>query len=314
MTKKERVLRAIEFNNPDNIPIWHFNYNETDGDILRFELAIETDGLSEWGYRWITMGDGTMGQPSGPVIKDWDEIEEYTFPKLRKSERLKGLEEFKKGSNNHYLIAGIGITGFTTYTFLRGFENAMTDFLLEPERAGCLLDRIFSFDNDLITIAAEHGFDGIHFQDDWGTQDSLIISPDLWRNIFKPLYKTQFEHAHEKGLHVWFHSCGNILPIVADFNEIGVDVMNISQPNVVDIHKVGEALQGKQCFMVPVSYQTVSISGTREEILAEAELLFTELGSANGGFIGYVEEYSSIGMSKENYRACIDAFKTLKIT
>jgi len=312
MTKKERVLRAIEFDNSDSIPIWHFNYNETDGDILRFEFAIETDGLSEWGYRWVTMDDGTMGQPSGPVIRDWDAITEYNFPKLRKSDRLKGLEEFKKSSVNHYLIAGIGITGFTTYTFLRGFENAMTDFLLEPDRAGNLLDKIFSFENDLITVAAEHGFDGVHFQDDWGTQGSLIISPDLWRNIFKPLYRTQFEHAHEKGLHVWFHSCGNILPIIADFNEIGVDVMNISQPNAVNIHEVGEALRGKQCFMVPVSYQTISISGTREEIFAEAELLFTELGTINGGFIGYVEEYSSIGMSKENYRACIDAFKSLK--
>ena len=312
MTKKERVFRTIEFENPDRIPIWHFNYNEMDGDILRYELAIETDGFSEWGYRWKTMNDGTMGQPSEPVIQVWDDLSGYRFPELRMEERLKGLTAFKRSSNNHYLLAGMGITGFTTYTFLRGFENAMVDFLHEPEKAQMLLDRIFSFECDLIIIAAEQGFDGVHFQDDWGTQDSLIIAPELWRKMFRPLYRAQFEHAHQKGLHVWFHSCGAVSSILGDLNEIGVDVMNISQPNVANISEVGKALKGKQCFMVPISYQTVSITGTREDIFAEVQRLFSELGTEKGGFIGYVEEYSSIGMSMENYQACIDAFRALK--
>ena len=311
MTKKERVLRAMNFENPDRIPIWHFNYNETEGDIIRYELAIETDGLNEWGYRWKTMNDGTMGQPSGPVIPEWYDLEEYRFPEPRINERLKGLKPFQKSSRNHYLLAGMGITGFTTYTFLRGFENAMVDFLQEPEKSEWLLDRIFSFECDLITLAAEKGFDGVHFQDDWGTQDSLIISPESWRRLFRPRYRAQFEHAHQHGLHVWFHCCGNILSILPDFAEIGVDVMNISQPNVVNLSGAGINLKGRQCFMVPISYQTVSISGSREDIFEEAKRLFMELGTEKGGFIGYVEEYSSIGMSRENYQACIDAFRAL---
>ena len=47
-----------------------------------------------------------------------------------------------------------------------------------------------------------------------------------------------------------------------DFHEIGADVINISQPNVVDVAAVGRRLRGRQCFMMPISYQTVSISGT----------------------------------------------------
>jgi hypothetical protein len=243
-----------------------------------------------------------MGQPSGPVISDWDDLKTYSFPKLRKEERLKGLAEFKKSSENHYLLAGLGITGFTTYTFLRGFENSMIDYLVEHEHTAWLLDAIFSFENDLITLAAEQGFDGVHFQDDWGTQESLIVSPELWRSIFKPRYREQFEHTHSKGLHVWFHSCGNITAIVQDFHEIGVDVMNISQPNVVNISLVGTWLKGKQCFLIPISYQTVSITGTREDIFSEGRRLYTELGVEKGGFIGYVEEYGS----------CIEAFRSLK--
>ena len=55
---------------------------------------------------------------------------------------------------------------------------------------------------------------------------------------------------------------------MGDFHEIGVDVMNISQPNVVEIPRLGQVLKGRQCFMLPISYQTVSISGTPEEIRA----------------------------------------------
>ena len=88
--------------------------------------------------------------------------------------------------------------------------------------------------------------------------------------------------------------------------------MNISQPNVVDIPQVGRTLKGKQCFMMPISYQTVSISGTIQDIHSEAKRLYDELGTDKGGFIGYIEEYSCMGMTEENYNACISAFRNLK--
>jgi hypothetical protein len=55
----------------------------------------------------------------------------------------------------------------------------------------------------------------------------------------------------------------------------------------------------------------VSIQGTPEEIFAEARRLYDLLAVAEGGFIGYVEEYSVMGMSAENYRACGEAFRRL---
>ena len=63
---------------------------------------------------------------------------------------------------------------------------------------------------------------------------------------------------------------------------------------------------------MPISYQTVSISGTVDEIHAEARRLYDHLADDNGGFIGYIEEYSCMGMSPVNYRACADAFRMLK--
>jgi uroporphyrinogen decarboxylase len=173
------------------------------------------------------------------------------------------------------------------------------------------MDRIVRFECDLTALAARRGFHGIHFADDWGTQTGLMIAPELWRRLFKPRYRLQFEHAHRLGLHVWYHCCGNFAEIMEDFREIGVNVLNISQPNVVDIDAVGRRLRGRQCFMVPVSYQTVSIRGTPEEIRAEARRLYAALGGPAGGFIGYVEAYECMGMSEANYRACAEAFRDI---
>jgi uroporphyrinogen decarboxylase len=320
MNSRERVCRAITFQQPDRVPLWLLNRDQEQGDVLWYDLRVQEGGsragyhggiLSEWGYTWRSLDDGTMGQPEAPLIATWDDMNRYQFPTVNADRRLAGLAEFNRRSDGNDRLPMVVITGFTPYTFLRGFENAMLDFVDEPERAGELLDRIFGFEKEVMTLAAEAGMDGFHFGDDWGTQDGLIISPATWRRLFKPRYRDQFEHAHRLGLHVWFHSCGNVLAILPDMHEIGVDVMNIAQPNVVNISQAGAELRGKQCFLAPVSYQTVSISGTREEIFREAERLYSLLGSDRGGFIGYVEEYGCMGMSEGNYQACVQAFRNV---
>ena len=65
------------------------------------------------------------------------------------------------------------------------------------------------------------------------------------------------------------------------------------------MEKVGAEWRGRQCFMVPISYQTVSISGTPDEIHAEARRLVNLLETDKGGYIGYIEEYSCMGMFGE---------------
>lgn len=321
MSPKERVQRAIKFRGPDQVPIVFWNRDQTEGDVMLYHLSLGAPGegsvnawdwsVNEWGYRLEKMGDGTMGHPIAPFYRERPRAEEILVPDLREENRFSAVPEFSKACGDRYRLASYDLSGFTTYTLLRGFENAMQDFLLDPEGFAVLMHRIVEFECDLMRMAARHGFDGIHFADDWGTQTGLMISPGLWRKLFKPYYARQFKLAHELGLHTWYHCCGEFLPIMEDFHEIGVDVLNISQPNVNDMAEVGLRLRGRQCFMVPISYQTVSIQGTPEEIHAEAQRLYDLLAVNEGGFIGYVEEYGVMGMSADNYRACGEAFQRL---
>lgn len=306
--RAELVNKAITFGSPGRIPVWFFNRDHLLGDVLAYGLSLENGNRNEWGYEWIRLDDGTMGQPADPVLPGWKDLKTFAVPALRPEDRMSGVNAFKQKAGDRYLLASLGISGFTTYSFLRGFENSMVDFVQERRLAESLIDRIVDFECDLFRLASARGFHGVHLADDWGTQHGLMLHPGLWRDIFRPRYEKQAALVHDLGMHLWFHSCGNIAEIIGDLHEIGVDVINISQPNVVDLNRTGSQWRGQQCFMAPISYQTVSISGTPDDIRAEARRLVELLGTRAGGFIGYVEEYSCMGMSEENYQACAGSF------
>ncbi len=321
MTSRERVLRAIRFQGPDRVPVWNINRDEAEGDVLKYDLRVFEDvgdssswrggSRSEWGYLWRDLEDGTMGQPTEAVVEDLDGAAAYRFPPMNLKKRFAGLKRWMERSEGYYRLGMAVINGFTTYSFLRGFENAMTDFALRDARALRFLRGVFDWEKRLIRACAEAGFDGYHLGDDWGTQRGMIISPGMWRELFLSLYKDLADCCHAHHMQLWFHSCGNFTDIIPYLHEIGVDVINIAQPNVVDLEKVGALLRGSQAFLVPLSYQTTSISGTEEEILHEAARMHALLGAPEGGFIGYTEEYGCMGMSDGNFLACRKAFRLL---
>ena len=317
------IDRAISFRRPDRVPVIFFNRDQTDGDLMMYHLSLgepgDTDSvadlwdwsINEWSYRLESLGDGTMGHPVTPCWSELPDVSDVGPPPLREEERMAGVPAFLDECGDRYRLASLDLSGFTVYTLLRGFENAMEDLVLEPDRFMPVMDLILDFECRQMDLAAGCGFDGIHFADDWGTQSGLMISPSLCRTVFKPRFRRQFDHAHDLELDVWYHCCGNLTEIAEDFHDIGVDVLNISQPNVVDLEAVGRLLRGRQCFMMPISYQTVSIQGTPHEIHAEAQRMYGLLGTEAGGFIGYVEEYGCMGMSEENFLACGKAFRSL---
>lgn len=299
---------------PDRVPIFLYNKDQEDSDMVVIEVekqwAGENKDISEWGYRWEKQ-DETMGQPKEALIKTWDDFDTLRLPDPYDPHRFDGVRETMEKYGDKYYLASLALSGFTIMTFLRGFSETLEDLYCDRENIERLADAVFGFEEKVIGQLNAYEFDAVGFFDDWGTQTNLIISPALWREFFKPSYKRQFDLAHEHGLDVYFHCCGYIYDIIPDLIEIGVDVLNLSQPNIFDLQKLGDDFRGKVCFVCPISYQTTSLSGSKEEIYAEAKSLIKNLSTGDGGFIGYVEEYHSIGMSDENYQNCVSAFLEL---
>ena len=311
MDEAERVKRAVHFGGPDRVPLLLYNRDFERSDIIVTEVVDHWGGegkdISEWGFAWERR-DGTMGQPSEPLLKSWGGLGSLRAPDAGDPARFAAVPAAMRKYGGKYHVASLALSGFTLMTFLRGFSDTLEGLYLEQENTGVLADIVFGFEEKVIEGCKGRGFSAVGFFDDWGTQTGMIAAPAIWREFFKPRYQRQFDLVRRLGMDVYFHCCGRIEPIIPDLIEIGVDILNLSQPNVFDIEGLGRAYAGKVCFLCPISYQTTSLSGTKEEIYAEAKALIENLGTPEGGFIGYVEEYGSIGLSEDNYRHCVNAF------
>jgi uroporphyrinogen decarboxylase len=114
---------------------------------------------------------------------------------------------------------------------LRGMENFLTDLVLAPQQAGLLLDRVLQVKLDYWQMAlAELGdvVDVIAEGDDFGTQQSQLISPALFRQTIKPrqVELIAFMKQRAPNAFIFFHSCGNIRDLLPDFIEMGIDIIN----------------------------------------------------------------------------------------
>jgi len=316
MTPKVVVLRAIELRDPPRVPINYCNRDFECSDVLATGFAAApgfdaaTPGLTEWGYVWTSL-DGTMGQPHSHPLADPERIADYAPPDPMAPGRVDHVAAWAEEHRDRFLRFSVGISGFNQATFLRGFEDFLMDLHTAPEQAARVLDFVFDFENGLIERVADMPVDCIAFGDDWGTQDGLMIAPRMWRKVFFPRYADQFARAHRAGKKVWFHTCGNVWDIVPGLIDAGVDVLELLQPDVFGVDRLAREFGGKVCFCCAVDHQRRAIAGTRDEILAYARLLNERLGAFRGGFIGYVEDYASLGMSERNYQWVREAFHLL---
>lgn len=315
MNSRERVIRAIEFEGPDRVPVTHsvlpaallkygeklerifrkypsdfgYGYTYTKGQWL---LSKKRRYVDEWGCLWVKIRRGLQGQVKGHPLADWKALETYQFPKPPDSRRG--------------YICGSGGILFERMQWLRGFENLMIDLITRRRETYVLRDRIVDYNLQVTKRFLESDVDGIGFGDDWGAQDRLMIKPSLWREFFKPAYKRMFDEVHKAGVYVHFHSDGYIMDIIPDLIEIGVDVLNPQLP-VNDIDELGEKFGGKLCFIAGLDRQKILPWGKPEEIVRHAKHAIKALGCYDGGYIGGGEINLDVPLA--NVEAMYKAFR-----
>jgi hypothetical protein len=130
--------------------------------------------------------------------------------------------------------------------------------------------------------------DGVMFMDDWGTQNTLLIRPQTWRELFKPLYQEYVNLIHAAGKFAFFHSDGHISAIYPDLIEIGVDAVN-SQLFSMDIEALGRLYKGKITFWGEIDRQHILPFGSVDEVRAAVWRVRSALQDPAGGVIAQCE-------------------------
>ena len=162
------------------------------------------------------------------------DIANHHWPEVGNPSRLAGLRDLAQ----QYRAAGYAVVLKDAFAGIFEFAQrivGMENFLvmmITNEKATCaLFDRLLQLKLDYWqTALSELGdlVDVVTYADDYGTQTSQIISPDMFRRLIKPRLKVLFETFIESAPHAkrFFHSDGNVRPLIPDFLEIGVDILN----------------------------------------------------------------------------------------
>lgn len=321
MTSYEITSRAIKFERPERIPLI-FPFLETT-DVHCFGLkplpGQKSENEDEWGVVWEKpcRGSGTinMGQVKNPPMKNLDEIDYYSFPDPTDTARYKEIEgELKKGGDKYKLFGW-----FTLFEKAQQLYGTSTLFLAlydQPKKVHKLLERINDFTLAVLDNLAPYKekIHGFRIGDDWGMQNSLLLSIKLFREFFKRRYREILSKAHSLGMDVWLHSDGKINEVIEEFIDIGLDVINIQSPHVLGIEEISKRYCGRIAFECTVDIQRTLPFGSKKEIENEARMLISKWGAQNGGFIASdygstLDDHLAIGASRERVRWMLEAFK-----
>jgi uroporphyrinogen decarboxylase len=333
MNSRERVVRAIGFAGPDRPPISHailpsaqYHYGAALRDITDsvpedFGWHLLPDlpqnklppmykkgtNVDDFGTVWKVTVAGRCGIPVHcPIAADWSNYHNYSFPQMFAAgpPRHRLYSGHMAGTGKDYYARGGWITFFEQLQQLHGFEPTLRDLASGRAELFHLRDELLEFNLAWIERWLEHDYQGLHFADDWGSLTHLMISPQKWRSFFKPVYAAMFSRLKAAGRHVWFHSDGNILPILPDLLELGVDVLNC-QSSVMDMDELS-AYAGRICYRTDIDRQRILPFVKPAQVKEYIDQLFHQLGTPEGGIVACGEISEDVPLA--NIRAMYEAF------
>jgi uroporphyrinogen decarboxylase len=328
MNSRELVNRAVEFDKPSRFPrdMWALPYANIHhpeqlkyiqsmypADIVMCPVSgykvkplMKGDAYAvgsytdEWGCVFENRQAGIIGEVKYPILKDLSNWDEVRIPSEMLTFDIDGVNDFCDNSDK-FVLSGCYPRPFERLQFIRGSANVYMDLGTMPSEIVKLLDKIHNFNLEELELWAKTKIDALFIMDDWGSQLSLLISPAMWREVFKPLYKDYVSIAHSHNKKIFMHSDGNILDIFPDLIELGIDAVN-SQIFCIGVDKL-EQFKGKITFWGEIDRQHILRKGTIEEVKDAVELVKDKLYE-DGGVIAQCE--FGPGGNPENVKAVFE--------
>ena len=312
-TSRQIVRKTLDFEKPSRIPrqIWILPWaekkypqtidllqNKYPDDILsspafyKKPLKVQGDRYStghyvdEWGCKFSNPQEGIIGIVKEPLIDKWEDLENFKPPESILDLDKEKINDFCHNTD-HFVLQGTVVRPFERLQFIRTMEKALTDLMEEPPELFQLIERIHSLYCREIEAWAQTDIDGICLMDDWGTQQGLIVSPEIFKNIFLPLYKDYAEIGRSHGKYVFMHSDGYISDVIQDLIEAGIHAIN-SQLFCMNIPELGKKFRGKITFWGEMDRQGILMNGSKNDVQEAVYYVWNHLYQ-EGGVIAQCE-------------------------
>ncbi len=235
-----------------------------------------------FGVVWDRSIDKDIGNISGSLI-DSPSLKNYTFPDPLNNRFYADIEESIKAKPDMFRLFQIGFSLYERAWTLRGMENLLMDFMINPDFVHEIFSAITDYNIAQLKEAMKYDIDAVSFGDDWGRQSGLIMGYDTWKEFIYPQLKRMYGAVHEGGKYVFIHSCGDVDELFDDLIDIGLNCFNPFQPEVMDVFTLLTKYRHKLTFHGGLSIQKTLPFGTPEEVRTESVKLI-EAGSS-GSFI-----------------------------
>ena len=278
-----------------------------------------TPCLDCWGTGQVEIEPGVWYPGVHPLAEATtiDAIERYPWPDMDDPYRVAHVKEqaSKLAQEDQFAIMG---TPWLLFPFERAFAmQGMDTFLLNmamyPDFAKALLRKITDLCKTLMghfLEAAGENLDIIKIGDDLGTQEKLMISPRMYRQILKPFHAEfiEFIKARTKAK-VFFHTDGDVFDLIEDFVEMGVDILNPIQTSagkMSDLQGLKERYGKNIVFCGAIDTQRILPSGTPQEVRQEVKRVINILGEGGGYMVASVHTVMN-EVPPQNILAMVDA-------
>lgn len=271
--------------------------------------------VDEWGVEWsiaeyeTPFGRGYYTEMTGHPLASDDAVTGYKPPDPHRGELYRDAEWTLRQFQDEYWIVGVTVTTiFEAAWALRGYEQMLTDLIVDPDLASAILDIPYHYHLAAARRLVEMGVDMIWVGDDVGSQAGMLVSPELWRRIFKPRWAEFFGTLKQlkPSLKIAYHSDGAIEPIIPDLIEVGLDVLNPVQPACMDPARLKKLYGDRLAFWGTIDEQNTLPFGTPADVTREVNTRLETVG-CNGGLIIGPTHHVQLDTPMENFWAMMKA-------
>ncbi len=246
-------------------------------------------------------------------VQEAQEVQDFPFPDPLAEGRYDDAAMYlQKYKDDYFIIGDMELTMFDMMQQLVGLEKLLMDMAMEAPYLPVLIDKTRDFALAVGKKLVTMGVDSIWAGDDFGAQNGMLISPNMWRNYFKDGYRRVYAElkATNPDVIIMQHCDGAVAPILGDWIEVGLEVFNPVQPNVPghDPEELKSQFGDRLSFWGAIDQQKLLPFGTPEQIEADVKAKIEVLGRG-GGYMCAPAHIIQSDTPMENVEAFINAVK-----